>query len=167
MSSNSGNSSAANSRLAKQISTVFGLGSIFPAPGTAASAVALPVAWLIVHLGSAAWVGRGFLLLAGLIVFAVGAWASELYARAESRPDPSECVVDEVAGQWVACAFAPASLLGFAIAFLLFRAFDISKLWPVNLAERLPGGLGIMLDDIVAGLMAGAVIAVLAHTGIL
>ncbi|MBI3676164.1 MAG: phosphatidylglycerophosphatase A [Proteobacteria bacterium] len=167
MTSDIGNDNTRHSKIAKQIATVFGLGSVFPAPGTAASAVALPIAWLIVHLGTAPWQGRGYLLLAGLIVFAVGAWASELYARAESRTDPSECVIDEIAGQWVACAFAPVSLLGFAIAFFLFRAFDITKLWPVNLAERLSGGLGIMLDDIVAGVMAGAVIAVLVHTGIL
>jgi phosphatidylglycerophosphatase A len=153
--------------IAKQIATVFGLGSVFPAPGTAASVVALPAAWLIVHIGDGAWERRGMLLLAGLAIFALGAWASELYARAEGREDPSECVVDEVAGQWVACAFAPISLFGFAMAFLLFRVFDITKLWPVNLAERVPGGLGIMLDDIVAGVMAGAVIAVLVHSGLL
>jgi len=154
-------------QIAKQIATVFGLGSAVPAPGTAASVVALPFAWLIVHFGGAGWYGRAWLLFAGLIVFAVGAWASELYASAEGREDPGECVIDEVAGQWVACAFAPVSLLGFALAFFLFRIFDITKLWPVSAAERVTGGLGIMLDDIVAGLMAGALIAILMHTGIL
>lgn len=153
--------------IARQIATVFGLGSAVPAPGTAASALALPFAWIIVHFGGAGWQGRAWLLFAGLVVFSVGAWASELYARSEGREDPGECVIDEVAGQLVTCAFAPVSLLGFALAFFFFRALDITKLWPINLAERVEGGLGIMLDDIVAGLMAGALIAILVHTGIL
>jgi phosphatidylglycerophosphatase A len=74
-------------------------------------------------------------------------------------------VIDEVAGQLLACAFAPLSLAGFALAFLLFRLFDISKLWPISAAERLRGGLGIVVDDLVAGLIAGLIVAVFASTG--
>ena len=117
------------------------------APGTVASVVALPLAWLI-----AAGAGDDM---------AVDRWRSSsahsasgpanLYARETGSDDPSECVIDEVAGQWIACAFAPLSLWGFALAFVLFRLFDIIEAWPVSAAERLPGGLGIMADDIVAG----------------
>jgi phosphatidylglycerophosphatase A len=57
-------------------------------------------------------------------------------------------------------------LLGYSLAFVLFRVFDILKPWPISAAERLPGGIGIMADDFVAGLAAGAVIAVLAHLGL-
>jgi phosphatidylglycerophosphatase A len=150
------------------IATVFGVGRLPFAPGTAASIVALPIAWLIVALS-----GSPFLLLfAGLLVNAIGAWACELYSRDKGEKDPSECVIDEVAGQWIACAFIPTNssigfmLLGYSLAFVLFRVFDILKPWPISAAERLPGGIGIMADDFVAGLAAGAVIAVLAHLGL-
>jgi phosphatidylglycerophosphatase A len=150
------------------IATVFGVGRLPIAPGTAASVIALPLAWLIVAL-----TGSPFLLLfAGLLVNAIGVWACELYSRDKGEKDPSECVIDEVAGQWIACAFIPTNstfgymLLGYALAFVLFRAFDILKPWPISAAERLPGGIGIMADDFVAGLAAGAIIAVLAHLGL-
>jgi phosphatidylglycerophosphatase A len=87
-------------------------------------------------------------------------WATELYVRQRSDNDPSECVIDEVAGQLIACAFAPRTLLFYALAFLLFRLFDIVKPWPISAAERLPGGLGIMADDMIAGLLAGAVVVI-------
>ena len=84
------------------------------------------------------------------------------------RDDPSECVIDEVAGQFLACAMAPLSLFGFLLAFALFRLFDISKLWPISEAERLRGGLGqSMADDMVAGLLAGLIVAVVASLGLI
>ncbi len=70
-------------------------------------------------------------------------------------------MIDEVAGQWLACAAAPLSPLGFAAAFVLFRLFDITKLWPVSEGEKLRGGWGIMVDDMIAGALAAAIIAVL------
>jgi phosphatidylglycerophosphatase A len=146
----------------RAISTLFGIGYAPGAPGTAASAVALPIAWLIA--GSA---GRLALMLAAVAALAIGAWASELYAARSKTFDPSECVVDELAGQWIACAFAPVSLAGYALAFLLFRLFDVWKPWPIRHVERLHGGLGIMADDVVAALMAGVILAVLAHFAIL
>jgi len=92
---------------------------------------------------------------------AVGGWAAEHYARERGVADPSECVIDEVAGQFIACAFAPPTIVGFIIAFLLFRALDIFKPWPIYLAERLPGGLGIVADDVVAGVISGLIIVIL------
>jgi phosphatidylglycerophosphatase A len=158
------------SRTARAVATVFGIGYAPFAPGTVASLVALPIAWLITRFA-----GRFVLLLAGILVGAIGAWACELYVRAKKDQDPSECVIDEVAGQWIACAFVSVAfgiysihtLLGYALAFILFRALDISKLWPINWIERItPGGLGVMLDDILAGAMAGIVIVVLAFFGL-
>jgi phosphatidylglycerophosphatase A len=78
-------------------------------------------------------------------------------------------VIDELAGQWLACAFAvlplaglpaaPITLPGFFLAFALFRLFDIWKPWPVSWADqKLPGGLGVMADDMIAGLMAGLLV---------
>ncbi|HEX4272370.1 MAG TPA: phosphatidylglycerophosphatase A, partial [Rhizomicrobium sp.] len=87
------------------------------------------------------------------------------------RDDPSECVIDELAGQWLACAFclltfgglipvSHISLPVFLLAFLLFRLFDIWKPWPVSWADqKLKGGLGVMTDDMIAGLMAGVLVA--------
>jgi len=142
--------------------TVFGVGRSPVAPGTVASLVSLPIAWIVMAYG-----GPFALLALGGTVFIFGLWASEVYAVQQGNSDPSECVIDEVAGQFVACALAPLSIAGFAAAFVLFRLFDISKLWPVSAAERLPGGLGIMTDDLVAGLFAGAIVAVFVSVGLL
>ena len=149
-------------RTARVIATLGGAGHVRYAPGTVASILALPFAWLIAWSG-----GRFSLLLAGIAALAVGAWAAELYVVHTKTFDPSECVVDELAGQWIACAFAPISFTGFALAFVLFRLFDIWKPWPVRQAEHLHGGLGIMADDVVAALMAGAILVVLSHIGLI
>lgn len=145
-------------KVPEAFATVFGLGYAPVAPGTVASGVALFLAWPL-----AIWQGRFALLLAGILASAIGAWACELYSREKGEADPSECVIDELAGQWIACAFAPPFVPAFLLSFVLFRIFDIWKPWPISAAERLPGGFGIMADDIVAGLFAGAIIAVLAH----
>lgn len=144
--------------LATKLATLWGLGRTRYAPGTVASIAALPPAWLIAMFG-----GRWLLMVAAIAALAIGAWASEVYARETKSTDPSECVIDELAGQWIACAFAPLSLPAYALAFLLFRVFDIAKPWPIRRVERLHGGIGIMFDDVAAALMAGAIIAVLAH----
>jgi phosphatidylglycerophosphatase A len=148
------------------IATVFGLGYSRVAPGTVASIAALPVAWLVADFGGAN--GRFWLLLLAILTTAIGAWACELYSRTKTDPDPSECVIDEVAGQFLVCAFAPTHLFAYLVAFVLFRVFDITKMWPINEVERrVPGGLGIMADDIAAALIASIIIAVLAHLGII
>lgn len=144
--------------LATNLATLWGLGRARYAPGTVASVAALPLAWGIALFG-----GRVSLLVAAIAALAIGAWASEVYARETNNSDPSECVIDELAGQWIACAFAPLSLPAYALAFLLFRVFDIAKPWPIRRIERLHGGIGIMFDDVAAALLAGAIIAVLAH----
>ena len=142
--------------------TVFGVGRSPWAPGTVASAVSLPFAWVVLkYLGPVALFSLSF------AVAAIGTWACEVYIRATNETDPSECVIDEVAGQFLACALAPLSLYGFILAFALFRLFDISKLWPISAAERLRGGLGIMTDDLVAGLIAGGIVAVFASVGLI
>lgn len=142
--------------------TVFGVGRSPWAPGTVASAIALPFAWIVLkYLGPVALFSLSF------AVAALGTWACEVYVRTADETDPSECVIDEVAGQFLACALAPLSLYGFILAFALFRLFDISKLWPISEAEKLRGGLGIMADDMVAGLMAGLIVAVVASLGLI
>ena len=91
--------------IATALSTVFGVGYARLAPGTLASAVALPFAWLMLwKLGPLA------LLAASVVAYLVGIWSTGVYAAASGKHDPSECVIDEVAGQWLACAAAPLSL---------------------------------------------------------
>jgi len=130
------------------LATWGGVGLLPKAPGTWGSLAALPFAWLLLQFG-----GWQALALATLLVAVVGTWAADRYERAQGGKDPGAIVVDEVAGQWL--ALVPASLdpVTFALGFVLFRAFDILKPWPVGLIDRrVGGGLGVMLDDLVAGL---------------
>jgi phosphatidylglycerophosphatase A len=143
------------------IATLGGVGHAPYAPGTAGSIVALPFAWLIAY-----GAGRFALMLAAVLVLALGAWASELYTTRTKRTDPSECVIDELAGQWIACAFAPTTLFGYALAFLLFRLFDMWKPWPIRAVENWHGGIGVMADDVLAALAAGAILVGLSHFGL-
>jgi len=143
--------------LSTWIATFFGIGWIRVAPGTFGSAAALPFGWLLVARGWPA-------VAAGVIVATfLGVWASGKHARRVGIYDPSECVIDEVAGQWL--ALLPIPLMArtddwwlYAMAFALFRLFDIVKPWPVSAAERLPGGWGVMMDDVLAGLAAALVL---------
>jgi phosphatidylglycerophosphatase A len=139
---------------ATRLATFFGVGYFPIASGTVASAAALPFGWLLVRAG---W---KWLLLAAAIATLVGIWACSVHVKKVRISDPSECVIDEVAGQWL--SLLPAALAfredwrPFVMAFFLFRIFDIWKLWPLSAAERLPGGLGVMADDVLAGLIAAA-----------
>jgi phosphatidylglycerophosphatase A len=140
-----------------RLATCFGIGWIPLAPGTIASAAALPFGWLLVVLG---W---KTLLMGAIAATALGVWACGVHARKVGIYDPSECVLDEVAGQWF--TLVPIAFMGrggdwrpYGMAFLLFRLFDILKPWPISAAERLPGGWGVMMDDVLAGLAASIVL---------
>ena len=143
--------------LERLVCSWFGAGWMKPAPGTWGSAAALPVGWVLWYFG-----GHALLAVATAVVFAVGWWASERIVKADGLEDPSWVVIDEVAGQWLTLLFTPPSLLGYLLGFALFRLFDIWKPWPVSWADqKIKGGLGIMLDDILAGLMGLAVLSLL------
>lgn len=146
---------------AAAIATLFGIGKTPGAPGTLASLAALPFALGLTALG-----GPWLLLAAAFVATLAGIRACDIYAREIRLSDPPECVIDELAGQWLACVFAPLSFWGYAAAFLIFRALDIAKPWPISVAERPSGGLGIMLDDIAAGLFAGLAVAALHLAGL-
>jgi phosphatidylglycerophosphatase A len=143
------------------VATLFGAGFLPIAPGSWASLAALPAAWAIVCL----W---GVLGLAGAagIAFALGWWAAATVAKASGIEDPSAVVIDEVAAQWLVLVPAPLDPLAYTLAFLLFRLFDIWKPWPVRWADRhVKGGLGIMLDDLLAAVYAVALLSGLLAVG--
>lgn len=130
------------------LATWFGAGRLPKAPGTWGSLAALPFAWAI-----AAWVGPAGLVGGVILLFAAGSWAAGVHARSIGREDPGEIVVDEVAGQWLTLAPVTPDPILYLIGFGLFRLFDILKPWPVSWADRaVPGGVGVMLDDVMAGL---------------
>jgi len=128
------------------LATWFGSGYLPKMPGTWGSLAALPVGWVI-HQH---WGVLG-LVAASLVVFGAGVWASNVYIAMTDQDDPGPVVVDEVAGQWLTLLVATPSLLDYGLAFVLFRAADIAKPWPVSWADRqVKGGLGVMLDDVLA-----------------
>jgi phosphatidylglycerophosphatase A len=138
------------------VATGFGVGLLPVMPGSWASLAALPCAWVIRGLGGTA-------ALAGAvgIAFLSGWWAAARVARASGQHDPGFIVIDEIAAQWLVLLAAPLDWRCYVAAFLLFRLLDITKPWPARLVERrVAGGLGIMLDDIVAGLYALALLVI-------
>lgn len=141
------------------LTTWFWVGRIPIAPGTWGSLAALPFGWIIMAEG-----GPAALLLAAAILFAVGCWSSAAYAEGIGRKDPGSAVIDEVVGQWMVLAVLPLDVWAYGLGFALFRLFDVTKPWPVSVADRkLTGGFGIMADDVAAGLYAMAAAALLVH----
>jgi phosphatidylglycerophosphatase A len=128
--------------------TWFGCGSSPFAPGTVASLAAILIAWPLSRLG---FTRLHFLILAlGLLYPAIR--AAGTVARESGRKDPQFVVIDEVLGQWLTLAGALRfDLLTLALAFGIFRLFDIWKPPPIRLIEQVPGGAGIVLDDMMAG----------------
>jgi len=138
------------------IATVGGVGLLPRAPGTWGSLVALPPAWLIVAQWG--WLG---LLLGVVLVTLIGVWVADRFTQRAGVADPGIVVIDEVAGQWFALAALPLDPFWYAAGFVAFRFFDIVKPWPVSWADRsLRGGLGVMVDDLLAGLYAVLVLLI-------
>lgn len=137
------------------ISTWFYSGLIPFAPGTFGSIAALPFAWLI--LENAGIVG---LANATLIVFVIGLMTTKAYLTETGKTDPGEVVVDEVVGQWIVClAIIDNQHPGqYLLALLAFRVFDIMKPWPVTIFDKRHDAFGVMMDDVVAGIMGAAVL---------
>jgi phosphatidylglycerophosphatase A len=134
--------------LARVVATAFGSGLVPVAPGTAGSAVGL---LLFLPLAGLAWPVQ---LAATAAVTLIGTLAASRDARNVGLKDPGLVVVDEVAGQWVTLLALPLTPVTALAGFVLFRAMDILKPWPARDLERLPGGVGIMADDIAAGIYA-------------
>jgi phosphatidylglycerophosphatase A len=146
-------------RVAVFLATAGGAGYAPVAPGTAGSAVGV-----LLYFLTWKWTLAGQLALL-LVVSVVGVWAAHQAAAHFQREDPGPVVIDEVAGQLLTLIFAGGSPVTLVLGFLLFRALDIVKPWPARGFEALPGGFGIMADDLMAGfygrliLMAAASVA--------
>jgi len=141
---------------ANLIATWFGCGRSPAAPGTVGSAAAIAIAILLNHY---AQFGPWHFLVMAVLLFGPAVWAAGVSAAAANLKDPGFVVVDEVFGQWITLAGARSlSWKSFLIAFVLFRLFDIWKPPPVRQLEALPGGLGINVDDAMAGVYAALVL---------
>jgi phosphatidylglycerophosphatase A len=136
-------------KIVELTSTVFYIGYTPLAPGTAASLATALVVWFLPEHSVMLAVGISLALLS-LGVFVAGSMEQQLQIK-----DPSCIVIDEVLGMYIALIGAPKMFVWYTIAFVLFRIFDIGKPFPINFLEkRIPGGIGIMFDDLVAGLIS-------------
>lgn len=138
--------------IAEVIATCFFAGYVPRAPGTAGALVGVALIYLLHQFAYFTSIHIGLFVLA---VLGPAVWASNVLIRQMGQKDPQNIVVDEVMGQMVAVLGANLnSPWVYGAAFLLFRLFDIWKPYPVRLLEKLPGGLGVVMDDLMAGLYA-------------
>jgi len=134
--------------LSDWIATVFRVGYFPLAPGSWASLFALAAWYILPELSSVVYLA----VLGGLLI--LGILTSRNYSAHTERVDPSEVVIDEWLGMWIALFAIPKVLTWMTVSFLLFRFFDVTKITPVRNMERMHGGWGIMMDDVAAGLYA-------------
>lgn len=143
--------------VALAIATVGGCGYFPFAPGTVGSAAGI-VLYLLTRQADPL---THVLILC--LVCVIGTWASGVAVRHFQRDDPGHVVVDEVAGQLATLLLLDVGLIGAVMGFFVFRAMDIVKPWPSNRLEALPGGFGVMADDVMAGVYGWIVMAVLVY----
>ncbi|MFL6465746.1 MAG: phosphatidylglycerophosphatase A [Bryobacteraceae bacterium] len=142
--------------IALVLATWFGCGYFPWGPGTVGS-----LAGLLLAMGVEFYLGdtRKFLFGVTFILFMPAVWAATRTSEITGKKDPGLVVVDEVLGQWVTLLGVTSfRTISFAAAFVLFRLFDIWKPWPVRQFERLPGGYGIVADDIAAGIYGALIL---------
>ena len=136
-------------KIAEITSTVFYIGRLPLAPGTWCSFIAF-LSWFYLRF----YIEGVFILYASLILFFIGVAVSTIHSEVIKKDDPSEIVIDEWVGQWIALWLIPHSFYWGFVSFILFRFFDISKLGPVQGMDDIKSGTGIMMDDVVAGILA-------------
>jgi len=140
---------------AELIGTVFYIGKLPLAPGTWASIFAV-LCWYFLFQS----VNHFVLPAISIFLFLIGGIASDTIVKHSKEHDPSRIVIDEWVGQWVALSMMPINIRTGVVAFVAFRIFDIIKLGPVRKMEKIPGGWGIMADDVMAGIMAYFVVLI-------
>ena len=144
-------------RFALLVATAFGAGYSPIAPGTAGSAVALVILWLVPFSQ------------AGLVVFLVavtllGTWAAHVAEAVVGDKDPGVIVIDEVAGMTLSVLVLPLTVPVLLAGFVLFRVFDVVKPFPAGRLQRLHGGVGVMIDDLIAGVYALVILLLVRRT---
>jgi len=147
-------------KISKLIATLLFIGYIPFLPGTAGSILAIPL-YLLVKGNISVYIGVTLFLLI------LGFWSSNRACKEFSRIDPPQIVIDEFASLLLVYLFVPFSVKALVIGFLLFRVLDIIKLPFIKKLETLPGGYGIMLDDIAVALLANMILQVLHHLTII
>ena len=139
------------------LSTWFWSGLSPKAPGTVGSLAALPFGILIFH-----YFGAPALGMASLLALLIGWWSTKIYLEKTGKTDPGEVVIDEVAGIWLALHAADLTPLMIFLTFVIFRALDIFKPWPIGWLDRkVKGAFGVMIDDYVAGLIASVLLVII------
>ena len=138
------------------------IGKVKYIPGTIGSFAGLLVGAVIIKLTNYNVFMSCFFILTVISIFAV-----DEYLKSSENLDPQEVVVDEVLGQWIAIAFIPFNFKSFLIAFILFRFFDISKIFPINKIEKIKGYLGVIGDDLFAGIITAIIILTLTYYGLI
>jgi phosphatidylglycerophosphatase A len=136
------------------VATVGGAGYAPVAPGTVASALTVLVLWLVPFT-------RAGLLLFVAVIVVLGTWAAHHAESAIGGKDPGAIVIDEVAGMALSVLVFPLTLPVLVTGFLFFRLFDIVKPFPARGSQRVGGGVGVMIDDLIAGVYALLVIAIM------
>ena len=134
--------------LSEWLATCFKIGHLPIAPGTWGSLVAIIGWWLWLQ-----YLDPLVFIVLIIAIFAIGVFATNTIIDHTGEKDPSRVIIDEVAGQWLGLLILPDGMLYIAGAFLLFRFLDILKPWPIRQMEKFPKGWGVMLDDILAGLL--------------
>jgi len=163
----SNNSAQTSSPLwATLTATFFGIGHLKPGPGTWGSAATV-ILWAALSHQVPFQARTPAAIALAVFITLVGIPAATQISRAYGKKDPQFVVIDEVAGQLIALIAAPLTWKTFLAGFILFRVFDILKPPPVRQLERLPEGVGIVLDDVAAGLYALLVMQLLLHSGLL
>ncbi|AOX99121.1 phosphatidylglycerophosphatase A [Jeongeupia sp. USM3] len=137
----------------------FGGGLARKAPGTWGTLLGLPCYALLLH-----WLTPVQIALLCVPAFALGVWAAGIAGRALGVHDHGSIVIDEIVAIWLVLAAVPATWAGFAAAFVVFRFFDIVKPWPIRVLDaRVPGGIGVMIDDLLAAVYSIAVLRLALH----
>lgn len=163
------------SRPTEMLLTTAGLGYMRPFSGTWGSLPPIVIAYALIMLSigpghELAWIYYTLLALI-CIIYSASCILMGHEAEAKWGKDPSEVVADETAGQCITLAFIPASICSCALttlgavlgAFFLFRAFDILKPWPAGAVQNIRGGWGILLDDLIAGVMGGVALLLILY----
>ena len=133
------------------LSTWFGCGYMFPAPGFWGTLGSMPLGIVLLAMTS-----KTVLLASVVLIFFIGLWASKEFEKQSQTHDSSMIVIDETAGILLTLLFASTNAVSILLAFILFRIFDSAKPWPISWFDKKIGGaFGVMIDDIIAGIMAG------------